>query len=905
MRRYRTPFNRLKWLILVAALGIIISFQLTTTQAQEAETFEITLETLGYTTQTLNGPGSRYNYFFSLPADWDMRDGSYVNLNLDYFARENPDTSELSSANFDIAFNGEPLTQLQFGAEISRSVRVDLPTELFRPAEDENINQLTVDFQVNFDDCADDEAAELTIFDTSLLHFAYQQRPATIDLRLYPKPLYYSRAFETNPARFVLPDTPNNAELQATAMMAANLGYLTRYNLPLEVTHGPANLPETATEQHLLVIGTPDRMPLLPQLELPIPLQPRQLDLSSQMPTSITSRDPFTYTITIRNTSSTTRTLSLEDQLPPLVEVLACDFCQQPSPQLLRWTVGTLAPNESVTTAVVMQADESVPIGHLIERTSSLMDITAGGEVINVDTMTTSVRIFADTTPRSPTPKGPFFFAFNNRGVPENDGVVQAVLTPWSDSHGIFVVTGLTNPAIELAAQALAATTEFPGMRGNFALVQQTLPLTTPQPTLSQTISFERLGYNDAVLEGRDDNTEVRFFVPRGAAFLEDPHIALHMRYGQALTQISTTLEINLNGRPLHSIPLDREISELEWHRIPVPARALQAENNRLSFTILGDGWPECMDDETASRFWVTIYADSFMYLPFFRQLDLAAFNLQDYPSFLASPNLQDLAVLLPAEVDQETSQQMAQILALIGDSINVSNFFAPKVALTRFPTPAQWADYNTLLIGRPTENPYIALVNDSLPQPFVPDTDTIEQQVDNIIYRLPPNYDLGHIQLLASPWNSDYAMLAVTGTTDTGVGWALNALTDKYGLSRDIAGNLAVLVDDMTLRSTDTREVPDFGTEASEAPVVQPAFPASSTTIQGTVTPTPPQLTPTIDAAAPSPTPDLLTLIAEESGGIEADEERQLSLSRLIILAGSIVVVLLGLVLTLWQRRW
>jgi hypothetical protein len=298
------------------------------------------------------------------------------------------------------------------------------------------------------------------------------------------------------------------------------------------------------------------------------------------------------------------------------------------------------------------------------------------------------------------------------------------------------------------------------------------------------------------------------------------------------------------------------------------------------------------MDNDDRARLWVTIYADSFLHLSYDHQAGGYIFDLADYPGFLATqPGLQDVTLLLPAQVTPAEAQGMVQLLSFLGDAVQ-GEYFNPQVVLGSEATPERWRDEHLIVLGRPTRNPYIPLVNDRLPQPFIPGRDEIWQQIDRVIYRLPPGYDLGFIQLMPVPWNESRAMLIATGTTEAGLRWALRALADK-SLNQQIQGNLATIVSADEVRTTDTRRP-----VTDSYPVIPPLegvtlIPEATATPSATSTP----------PIAPTTMHPTSTVASAMPGDAPTDS----GLSRWMIglLALSILVVLGGVGIAIRQRRF
>jgi hypothetical protein len=112
--------------------------------------------------------------------------------------------------------------------------------------------------------------------------------------------------------------------------------------------------------------------------------------------------------------------------------------------------------------------------------------------------------------------------------------------------------------------------------------------------------------------------------------------------------------------------------------------------------------------------------------------------------------------------------------------------------------------DSNIIIVGLPTEMQTLNELNNSLPAPFEQGTNIAVLKGQQVAYRFPADADLGFLQLVPSPWNSNNVILTVTGTTPKGLGQAGNALTNPALRSR-LKGNFA-LINDQTLSVADTR---------------------------------------------------------------------------------------------------
>lgn len=177
--------------------------------------------------------------------------------------------------------------------------------------------------------------------------------------------------------------------------------------------------------------------------------------------------------------------------------------------------------------------------------------------------------------------------------------------------------------------------------------------------------------------------------------------------------------------------------------------------------------------------------------------------SLYPYP-FDAHPSLIDLLFALPATPAISEWQNTLSIAANLGNSAGGQTIL-PAVTLGNNYQDKQLADYHIIAIGRPSHHTLIQEVNATLPQPFIPKTDQIQQQIDDFIFRLPPGIELGYLQLSPSPWGRERALLTVTGTSEQSVTWAAQVLTGNR--FKQLKGDLA-LVREAKIYNINTRKL-------------------------------------------------------------------------------------------------
>jgi hypothetical protein len=881
----------LRWHVAIVLVFYLATHLLVRTAlAQTTQSLELTLKELGYSEEELLGPASSANYSFSIPSNWELLDGSYFEIDFDYVVG---DEDDFPSATLEVRLNGQILHTETLESLDAESLRVEVLPEQLLQAEEESPISLGLDFIVN-DESEQASQASLIVKGSSLLHVAYQEGSWEPDLALYPKPVY-QEAFEPGEVRFILPADPSSVELRAAAMIAARLGRLAAARLPISATLASDLSPENLPGEHLFIVGRPDDIPFIQDLDLPISLTERRLSVQTQMPASVKPGDTFSYDLVVENTSDATQSLVVDDRLPVGVEWLDCSGqCEQIEPDVVRWEIGSLDPGDAASTSVILLLDALTPLDTPLEHTASLID--SDGDVLNVATLSAQVGTATrDELVATEDQVSDFFWVHLDQGVAERDGLVQEIVSPSSPGRAAFIVTGLDHEGLLKAAQALSSDTGFLGMSGEYAIVQGAQAVSETSIVSSEDVTIASLGYSNQSVDSRDgEYFDYYFDLPPGWVLSDEASLALHFAHSVALNDLAT-LVFKLNGVPVGSVQLDETNAYDSWEILPLPDAATRAGSNWTRLQVSGDTEDVRLNADS-DGYWLTVYADSFFHLP--GEAAGLTLGLENFPEpFTDHPTLEDVVFILPEDPSLTEIEGMLRVAHRLG-VVTGGDAFWPQVALGGQPDTQLWTDHHLIVVGRPTNNEYLAAAGDVLPQPFRPGTDEILQEIDQVVFRMPPGVSLGYVQELVSPWNEERAMLAVTGTTDEGVGWALASLTDRE-LSRLLSGNLA-LVRDQEVRSMDTRKVaPEVVAAITQR--IEASFASSDTLAMAPATAVPPTLTPAPAALEPTAPPPIATPVPELAAPVDGPGRPEW-LIPLLIVSALIVVVAIGF--AIWQAR-
>ena len=267
-------------------------------------------------------------------------------------------------------------------------------------------------------------------------------------------------------------------------------------------------------------------------------------------------------------------------------------------------------------------------------------------------------------------------------------------------------------------------------------------------------------------------------------------------------------IDVRLNDVPISSTLLDANNATAGQLTVSLPRRLLVTGRNRLTVGVEMHLIDEdnCRDAD-ARRAWTVINSESEIFLPY-NAVDVAPnLNLLPYP-FSQADGFDQTLFVLPDQPTPQTFNDMIRLAILLG-SPSRAEYISARVDYASSVTKEVAANYHLILLGRPTQNALLTEVNDSLPHPFMPQSDLLKPlAIDSVTFTPDPNRDAGLLELATSPWNENNSLLAVTGTTDRGYRLAIETLLEGKTY---LEGNLAVIEPAVSLFASEPTKVSTY----------------------------------------------------------------------------------------------
>ncbi len=397
---------------------------------------------------------------------------------------------------------------------------------------------------------------------------------------------------------------------------------------------------------------------------------------------------------------------------------------------------------------------------------------------------------------------------FNNLGDASDDGVIQVINSPWDISRVILHISGNTDAGIIKAAQAFSTGTVQPNRLKNLAIVEEIrLPQGVPSIPAKRTLA--EMGYENVTFAARGFRTASYIFqIPPGWTVTSDAYFELVFGNSALVDFEQSGINVLLNGRPIGSVRLDAETAKNSINRAKMilPEFAILPGTNRLEVQIALVPDAFCAPPDIRGL-WATVWNESVLNIPITQQtIDFTTtLGLADYPAPFAYNLELGTTAFVFSRNDLEAWRGAAKIASYLAyrtgtQIVTLSVFYDDELPME------VRANYNFLLIGRPSQLSVISDLKQYLPVPFDEKDVALENSL-RVRYNIPVDNPLGYIEFLPSPWNSENVIITLLGNSRQGVSLATLALTDEL-LRPHVSGNF-VVVNGSQIIASDTRIFP------------------------------------------------------------------------------------------------
>jgi hypothetical protein len=238
---------------------------------QLAKGENITFGTLGWADNTLYGPYDSMYMSIGIPSSWKLTPEAVIVLDIRVDITRLQSTTGKSGLwagpSLDIYFDGVYIATRHIQDSGDYQFKMGIPVfEL--PVSRDSVHNLYIYMDAALD-CDYDQSTSLTIKSTSYLNLTHIDAAINADLSQLPNPIYQRSSFLPMQAYMVVPDQPDNSEIQAALTVAAGFGRMAGNALTLNTITVSQLTDEIKKSSHLIFVGKAQSLPILKTMGLP------------------------------------------------------------------------------------------------------------------------------------------------------------------------------------------------------------------------------------------------------------------------------------------------------------------------------------------------------------------------------------------------------------------------------------------------------------------------------------------------------------------------------------------------------------------------------------------------------------------------------------------------------------
>lgn len=362
----------------------------------------------------------------------------------------------------------------------------------------------------------------------------------------------------------------------------------------------------------------------------------------------------------------------------------------------------------------------------------------------------------------------------NGSSLAPDQGVIALLPSPWQADKSLLIISGSTDVGLAKAIDALGSKDGRATLTGDFAIIQQ---FSAGQTTGSTNVlSLSSLGFANQRVSGTGNHT-VDIRVPLTRSDAAGPlRLQLRMRASPLLEDGRSSVQVYFDNHELSALRLPTSQPDQINFSVNVPSGIAQPGFNTLSldffFYLPPMGQCGAVPQEQA---WASVLASS--------TIDASAgtikpaFDLAALPYPLVGGNAPTLFVV--PDDPQQWAAPLQVAFAVGRDSQQALSF--QGLTASQF-NPKEAANREVVVCGTPNNNRWVSDVASRLPVGLSPSGQRDVIGTSNQVLQTFSNGPWGLIEIAPSPWSKSTAVLLITGSDPTAVGWAAT-LTARGGL--------------------------------------------------------------------------------------------------------------------------
>lgn len=369
-----------------------------------------------------------------------------------------------------------------------------------------------------------------------------------------------------------------------------------------------------------------------------------------------------------------------------------------------------------------------------------------------------------------------------NQALSNQLGVLSLTPSPLNPQFGLLIITGIDQSAFNKALNAFTLP-EFKSLSfGKHAFIKNV----NFEPKVSQFrgwnhTTYKGLGYENRSVSGLGRHG-LSYLVP--LPYNQSPTQTTFKTFITAplsLANGSSQITLVVNGAKQSSFQLKKEHSE--WIT-SMELDALKPGMNQINYVFDLHLPDENCERQDFDQVWATIHAQSEIETVFSNHFPKTMLNQ------LPVPFGSEINIIFPDNLANTDIALLTRLFLKLGqlfsdDAQQIALYHSHEVDETFI------RNHNIILIGTPSNNPWINFLFDFLPIKIKGAERIFNSQQNRL--QLTDTRSIGLLELAQSPWGGAHAILLITGDKAESLAWAIQSLTDDKKRLQ-LNGNIALI---------------------------------------------------------------------------------------------------------------
>ncbi len=236
----------------------------------------VTFASLGYVDSDLVGPLDGTRKVFSVPANWQLKPGGTIYLDFNVLLT-GADVGLLEgkavayAGTLTVTFNNKVIGYVRLEAGGSKTASFTIPADAITSVRENGQHELNILLNAQLD-CLYDVRTVVTVLATSRLDMMFDIASPELNLARLPAPFYLRNSLLPDTTLLVVSGQSTAQELQAAMDVMSGFGSLVARVFNFYLVTDDKVTPEQIASSHLVFVGMPGKMPLLEQVNFPVPI---------------------------------------------------------------------------------------------------------------------------------------------------------------------------------------------------------------------------------------------------------------------------------------------------------------------------------------------------------------------------------------------------------------------------------------------------------------------------------------------------------------------------------------------------------------------------------------------------------------------------------------------------------